>query len=35
MGAIVNGLALSKLRGFGASFFVFIDYARPPSGSPL
>ena len=29
MGAIVNGLALSKLRGFGASFFIFIDYARP------
>jgi transketolase len=29
MGAIVNGLSLSKLRGFGASFFVFIDYTRP------
>jgi transketolase len=29
MAAIVNGLALSNLRGFGASFFVFIDYARP------
>jgi len=29
MGAIVNGLSLSKLRSFGASFFVFIDYARP------
>jgi transketolase len=29
MGAIVNGLSLSKLRAFGASFFVFIDYARP------
>jgi transketolase len=29
MGAIVNGMSLSKLRGFGASFFVFIDYARP------
>ncbi len=29
MGAIVSGLSLSKLRGFGASFFVFIDYARP------
>src|SRR5208337_1162608 len=29
MCAIVNGLSLSKLRGFGASFFVFIDYARP------
>jgi transketolase len=29
MGAIVNGLSLSKLRGFGATFFVFVDYARP------
>ena len=29
MCAIVNGLSLSKLRGFGATFFVFIDYARP------
>lgn len=29
MGAIINGLSLSKLRGFGASFFVFIDYMRP------
>ena len=29
MGAIVNGLSLSKLRGYGASFFVFVDYARP------
>src|SRR5882672_2609410 len=29
MGAIVNGLSLSKLRGFGASFFIFSDYARP------
>ncbi|MBN9658426.1 MAG: transketolase [Acidobacteria bacterium] len=29
MGAIVNGLALSKLRAFGATFFVFSDYARP------
>lgn len=29
MGAIVNGLSLSKLRGFGASFFIFTDYARP------
>jgi transketolase len=29
MAAIVNGLSLSRLRGFGASFFVFIDYARP------
>ena len=29
MAAAVNGLALSKLRAFGASFFVFSDYARP------
>ena len=29
MGAIVNGLSLSKLRSFGASFFIFSDYARP------
>jgi transketolase len=28
MGAIVNGLTLSKLRGFGSSFLVFTDYAR-------
>ena len=29
MAAIVNGLSLSKLRAFGASFFIFSDYARP------
>jgi transketolase len=29
MVAIVNGLSLSKLRPFGASFFIFSDYARP------
>jgi transketolase len=29
MAAAVNGLALSKLRGFGATFFIFSDYARP------
>src|SRR5437588_5738753 len=29
MAAIVNGLCLSKLRAYGASFFVFCDYARP------
>jgi len=29
MTAIVNGLSLSKLRGFGATFFIFSDYARP------
>ncbi len=28
MVAIVNGLSLSKLRPFGATFFVFSDYAR-------
>jgi transketolase len=29
MGSIVNGLSLSKLRPFGATFFIFTDYARP------
>src|SRR6266576_3627123 len=29
MGAIVNGLSLSKVRAFGATFFIFSDYARP------
>src|SRR5262249_2785429 len=29
MAAIVNGLALSKVRAFGATFFIFSDYARP------
>jgi transketolase len=29
MMAAVNGLSLSKLRAFGATFFVFSDYARP------
>src|SRR5215468_6789012 len=29
MGAIVNGLSLSKIRAFGATFFIFSDYARP------
>ena len=29
MGAIVNGLTLSKLRGFGATFLTFSDYMRP------
>jgi transketolase len=29
MGAVVNGLALSKLRAFGASFLTFSDYMRP------
>ncbi len=29
MGAIVNGLGLSKLRAFGATFLTFSDYMRP------
>jgi len=29
MAAIVNGLNLSKVRAFGATFFIFSDYARP------
>jgi transketolase len=29
MAAVVNGMSLSKLRAFGASFFIFSDYARP------
>jgi transketolase len=29
MAAIVNGLSLSKVRGYGATFFIFSDYARP------
>ena len=30
MGAIVNGMSLSKLpRPFGATFFIFSDYAHP------
>ena len=29
MGAIVNGLSLSKVRGFGSGFLIFSDYARP------
>jgi transketolase len=30
MAAIVNGLALSKLRPFGSTFFIFSDYLRNP-----
>ncbi|WP_431854239.1 transketolase [Azospirillum sp.] len=30
MGAVVNGLALSKLRAFGAGFLIFSDYMKPP-----
>jgi transketolase len=29
MAAIVNGLSLSKLRPFAATFFIFSDYLRP------
>lgn len=29
MAAIVNGLTLSGLKGFGAGFFVFSDYMKP------
>jgi transketolase len=29
MGSIVNGLALSKLRAYGATFLIFSDYQRP------
>ncbi|HZO24641.1 MAG TPA: transketolase, partial [Chloroflexota bacterium] len=30
MGAIVNGLALTKVRAFGSGFFIFSDYMREP-----
>jgi transketolase len=29
MGAILNGLELSKLRAFGSTFLIFSDYMRP------
>jgi transketolase len=29
MGAALNGMSLSKLRPFGATFFIFSDYLRP------
>ena len=29
MGAILNGLSLSKIRPYGSSFLVFSDYGRP------
>ena len=29
MGAAVNGMSLSKLRAYGATFFIFSDYAKP------
>src|SRR5205823_7565952 len=28
--AILNGLAVSKLRPFGAGFLIFSDYMKPP-----
>ena len=30
MGAIANGLALSKIRSFGSTFLIFSDYMKPP-----
>jgi len=30
MGAVVNGLALSKIRAFGSTFLIFSDYMKPP-----
>ena len=30
MGAILNGLALSKLRAYGSGFLIFSDYMKPP-----
>jgi transketolase len=30
MGAIMNGLALSKVRPFGSGFLIFSDYMKPP-----
>lgn len=29
MGAILNGLSLSKIRPFGSTFLIFSDYAKP------
>lgn len=29
MGSVLNGMTLSGLRGYGATFFVFTDYMRP------
>ncbi|BFU92977.1 MAG: Transketolase [Nitrospira sp.] len=29
MGAVLNGLSLSKVRPYGSSFLIFSDYARP------
>ena len=30
MGAIINGMALVKVRAFGSGFLIFSDYGRPP-----
>ena len=30
MGAILNGLSLSKVRPYGSGFLIFSDYMRPP-----
>jgi transketolase len=30
MGAILNGLALCKIRGYGSGFLIFSDYGRAP-----
>ena len=30
MGSVMNGMTLSGIRGFGATFLVFTDYMRPP-----
>src|SRR5262249_44305663 len=30
MGAILNGLALSKIRAYGSGFLTFSDYMKPP-----
>ncbi|MFO1207754.1 MAG: transketolase [Amaricoccus sp.] len=29
MGAVINGMSLSKLRAYGSGFLIFSDYARP------
>ncbi|HEV8328077.1 MAG TPA: transketolase [Nitrospiraceae bacterium] len=29
MGAVLNGLSLSKIRSYGSSFLIFSDYAKP------
>src|SRR6202030_4053966 len=31
MGAILNGLAVSKIRPYGSSFLIFSDYMKPPT----